>query len=271
MSSPWDIIILGCGRLGGNLKTALESEKLHILGVRRRRVPGDPTFIDLDLDLAQSWDQLAQLPLTQHTVIIAAVTPDARTEDAYRERYVGVSARLRQFQSLSGRRHRVIWVSSTAVFGQQQVGNLDESVQPEPDHWRGHRLREAEQNIEQSKAPTTVVRLAGLYTAESLSRLKEPEFRAQLNPESVSNRIHREDAVSWLSALASSHLAGQRVPQLIHGVDEGSTNYQQIFDRLNGLSSEVQPAVTGRVVRTRYRDRMPALRYPSIDAVISSP
>ena len=92
MSSPWDIIILGCGRLGGNLKTALESEKLHVLGVRRRPVPGDPTFIDLDLDLAQSWDQLAQLPLTQHAVIIAAVTPDARTEDAYRERYVVASA-----------------------------------------------------------------------------------------------------------------------------------------------------------------------------------
>jgi hypothetical protein len=73
-----------------------------------------------------------------------------------------------------------------------------------------------------------------------------------------------------LSALASSHLAGQRVPQLIHGVDEGSANYQQIFDRLDGLSSELQPAVTGgRVVRTHYRDRMPALRYPSIDAVIS--
>ena len=162
-------------------------------------------------------------------------------------------------------------MSSTAVFGQRQVGSLDESVQAEPDHWRGHRLREAEQNIEQLEAPTTVVRLTGLYTAESLSRLKEPEFRAQLNPESVSNRIHREDAVSWLSALASSHLAGQRVPQLIHGVDEVSANYQQIFDRLDGLSSEVQPAVTGRVVRTRYRDRMPALRHPSIDSVISSP
>ena len=92
-------------------------------------------------------------------------------------------------------------MGSTAVFGQRQVGNLDESVQPEPDHWRGYRLREAEQNIEQLEAPTTVVRLTGLYTAESLSRLKEPEFRAQLNPESVSNRIHREDAVSWLSAL----------------------------------------------------------------------
>ena len=71
MSNPWDILILGCGQLGGNLKTVLEAEKIHVLGVRRTKVPNDPTMISLDLETVDSWDQLAQIPLPPHAVIIA--------------------------------------------------------------------------------------------------------------------------------------------------------------------------------------------------------
>jgi dTDP-4-dehydrorhamnose reductase len=228
-------------------------------------------MISLDLDVVDSWDHLAQIPLAPHAVIIAIVTPDARTEAAYRKRYVGISERLRQFASLPGRQHPVIWVSSTAVFGEHQSGLLDESVPVEPDHWRGRRVREAELNIEQIKAPKTVIRFAGLYTVKSLIRLKDPELRKQLNPETVSNRMHREDAVSWLCALARDHLVGETAPQLIHGVDEGSTHYQRIFDVLDGVMSEIQPATTGRIMESRYRDQMPTLRYPTYKSVFSSP
>ena len=97
MSIPWDILILGCGRLGSNLKTELEAEKFRVLGVRRSQVENDATFLSLDLDLPESWNCLANLPLSENVVIVAIVTPDVRTEDAYRQRYVGISARLRYF------------------------------------------------------------------------------------------------------------------------------------------------------------------------------
>ena len=49
LSNPWDIVILGCGRLGGNLKTELEAEKLQVLGVRRTPMPsGFRTLCDLN-------------------------------------------------------------------------------------------------------------------------------------------------------------------------------------------------------------------------------
>ena len=270
MSNPWDIVILGCGQLGGNLKKALEAEKINVLGVRRTLVPDDSTFISLDLDVADDWEQLAQVPLAPNAVIVAIVTPDARTEDAYRQRYVGVSERLRQFVSVPNREHPVIWVSSTAVFGQYQFGVLDESVQAEPDHWRGHCLREAEQNIERIQA-ATVIRFTGLYNAQSLIRLQDQGFREQLNSKAVSNRIHREDAVSWLNALICDYLQKTPVPSLIHGVDMGSASYQQIYDFLDGVSSAIQPATAGRIVNSCYRDRMPALQYPTCEAVVNSP
>jgi len=269
VSNPWDIVILGCGQLGGNLKTELEAEKLQVLGVRRTPMPDDPTCLRLDLDDPDSWDRLCRIPLSRQAVIVTIMTPDTRTESAYRARYVGVSARLRQWASLPGREHPVIWVSSTAVFGQHQIGILDESVPVSPDHWRGQLLWEAEQNIAQIKAPTTVIRFAGLYHAKSLMRLSDPVFRAQLDPETVSNRMHRQDAVSWLRTLALGHYRGEQMPALIHGVDQGSATYRQIFDLLDGANMPLTPATEGRVLATQHGDRMPRLRYPTCEAVLS--
>lgn len=271
MSNPWDILILGCGRLGGNLKTELESEKFRVLGVRRSQVEHDATFLSLDLDLSESWNRLANLPLSENAVIVAIVTPDVRTEDAYRRRYVGVSARLRYFASLLGRGHRVVWVSSTAVFGQNQTGLLDESVLPLPDHWRGILVKEAEDNISEIQVRTTVLRFAGLYTAQSLDRLRDPVMRKKLNPESISNRIHRDDAVNWLRSLVVDHHNHAATPNLVHGVDRGSTQYRQIFDRLDGTRSQIHSAEVGRIITTRYRAQMPALRHPTLDSVLTRP
>ncbi|MBL6737956.1 MAG: hypothetical protein ISP87_05135, partial [Litoricola sp.] len=83
MSNPWDIVILGCGQLGGNLKTELEAEKLQVLGVRRTPMPDDPTCLRLDLDAPDSWNRLCRIPLSQQAVIVTIMTPDTRTEVAY--------------------------------------------------------------------------------------------------------------------------------------------------------------------------------------------
>jgi nucleoside-diphosphate-sugar epimerase len=269
VSNPWDIVILGCGQLGGNLKTVLETEKLQVLGVRRTPMPDEPTFISFDLDAPDSWERLCRIQLSQQAVIVTIITPDARTEAAYRERYVGVSAKLRKWSSFPGREHPVSWVSSTAVFGQHQTGILDESVPISPDHWRGELLWEAEQNIAQIKAPTTVIRFAGLYDAKSLKRLSDPVFRADLDPGTVSNRMHRRDAVSWLRELAVGHYRGQQMPALIHGVDRGPATYQQIFDLIDGASSAFTLPTKGRVIATQLGDRMPRLRYPTCQVALS--
>ncbi len=268
MSNPWDIVILGCGQLGGNLKTELEAEKFRVLGVRRSSVTHDSHFLSLDLDNADSWAEIAQLSLSDRAVIIAIVTPDARNESAYRHRYVGVSERLREFISRSNRELPVIWVSSTAVFGTDQEGHLAEAVSPEPNHWRGDIVREAEHHIEQIQSPTTIIRFAGLYSTQSFTRMTDQDFRTQLNPETVSNRMHRADAVRWLRFLILAHQRKMSVPALVHGVDEGSATYQAIFDVIDGRTRELVTAHTGRVIATQYRDLMPPLSYPTCLAAI---
>ena len=271
MFFPWDIVILGCGQLGSNLKTQLEVEKYRVLGIRRTPVDDDPTWMSLDLDHPEAWNRLTDLPLAKHTVLVAIVTPDERNKEAYQMRYFGVSEYLRQFASSPERNHSVVWVSSTAVFGRHQVGRLDESVRIEPDHWRGDLLAQAERQIMASDALTTVIRFAGLYTLERLLQLKDPAVRSQINPETISNRLHRDDAVSWLMELVLGYLNRKTVPGLIHAVDQGSVPYRQIFELLDGRSTKFKPTFDGRVIDTQYRDLMPELRYPDCASIFNSP
>ncbi len=268
MSNRWDIVILGCGQLGGNLKTQLEAEKMTVMGVRRTPSPDDPTLWAMDLDQPDSWDRLAELPVSDRVVWVGIVTPDERTETAYRHRYVGVASRLRQLASLPGRAQPVVWVSSTAVFGEAQTGLLTEETVPHPDHWRGEVVREAERAIEQISAPYCVMRFTGLYSAASVSRLNTQAMRQALSPTTVSNRMHRADAVAWLAHVVSALHQGHPVPKLVHGVDECPATYQALWDRLDGRSSCLQPATAGRRIATRYRSDLPQLTYPSFDRLL---
>ena len=271
MFFPWDVVILGCGQLGSNLKTQLEAEKYRVLAVKRTPVDYDPTWVSLDLDEPEAWDLLADIPLAKKAVLVAILTPDERTKDAYRRRYFGVSAYLHKFASSPLRQHPVVWVSSTAVFGQHQTGRLDESVAIEPDHWRGYLLAQAEKQIEETEALTTVIRFAGLYNAQSLHRLKDPAVRRRISPESISNRLHREDAVTWLLGLVLSYLNRTMVPKLIHAVDQGSVPYRQIFELLDGQRSKLEMPCDGRIIATKYRRLMPELKYPSYISLFNSP
>ena len=96
-------------------------------------------------------------------------------------------------------------------------------------------------------------------------------MRKKLNPESISNRIHRDDAVNWLRRLVTDHHNHAATPNLVHGVDRGSTQYRQIFDRLDGTRSQIRFAEVGRVITTRYRAQMPELRHPTLDSVLTRP
>lgn len=268
MSKLWDIVILGCGQLGGNLKTQLEQEKYRVLGIRRTPMPDDPTYLSLDLDTVDAWDQLAALPLNPNSVWVGIVTPDSRTPESYRQRYVGVAQRLRQLASLPGRQHPVVWVSSTAVFSDAQSGMLDEITPCEPSSWRGQLVREAEEAIEMMPVAKTIIRYTGLYSAASLQRLLDPRFRAEIQSQTVSNRMHREDAVRLLRFVTESHLNNAPVPELIHGVDTCPATYETIFARLAGQIAALTPATAGRVIVSRYREQLPELRFPSLDQVI---
>jgi len=112
----------------------------------------------------------------------------------------------------------------------------------------------------------SILRCSGLYTADTLLRLKDSSVRSNLNPDTVSNRFHREDAVQWLAALVGAHMKRHPMPALVQGVDQCPLQYRDIFRFLDGEQATLRAATTGRRLDSRFRDQMPVLRYPSIDA-----
>lgn len=190
------------------------------------------------------------------------MTPDQRTPEAYRKRYVEVAQKMRDLSEATDPQMPILWVGSTAVFGEHQ-GCCGESTQPEPDSWRGELLWEAECAFAQH-AQSHVLRFSGLYDQTSMTRLRSPALRAQVSLDAVSNRMHREDAAQWLIAFATALLSRQQMPRVLHGVDQLSVTYQSLFQWLDNPNQPLPAAAQGRRIVTEYADLMPTLWYPTL-------
>ena len=134
--------------------------------------------------------------------MIYIVTPDGRSEKAYRDVYeTGVENLLRHFDSSE---HVIqtpfIFVSSTRVYGQQQGEWVDENAITNPTSNQGKVLLAAEQKFLDHNPHNTIVRFSGIY-----GRSPVPFFMKQKNedgfqhtPPYYTNRIHYTDCVNFL-------------------------------------------------------------------------
>lgn len=263
MSNSWDVVVLGCGKLGGKLKNHLSEKHIHTLGVRRNKNSDQTDYLNLDLVEPASWDHLEQLPFADKVVLVVTVTPDQRTEADYLKSYLEMAKSVQRFINAVHASIRIVWVSSTAVFGQQQLGVLDEGTPANPDNWRGRILLDAENIIAQLSVPHHIIRFSGLYDSQSLLRLSLVETRNKLNPYAVTNRFHRDDAVNLLVYVIESMLSDIKLPTIIHGVDANPTTYQNLFDFLDGRIDTLPVADPGRIIATQFRSLLPALLYPT--------
>lgn len=202
------ILMAGCGRLGQRIGTAL-AEQHHVFGLRRQahRVPLPLTPLQADLlDLASLQ---AQVPAVD-TVIIC-LTPDQYDDRGYHSTFVqGTSNLLRVLEAADTPPQRVVFVSSSAVYGQQAGEWVDETSATAPPRYNGEALLAAEQRLHDSSIPATVVRFSGIYGNDRdgmLSRMRDGSIAP--NPDSgYTNRIHEDDAVGSVCHLVNRDLDG---------------------------------------------------------------
>jgi nucleoside-diphosphate-sugar epimerase len=118
--------------------------------------------------------------------------------------------------------HRVLFVSSTSVYGQQQGEWVDEASLVEPEGFSGRLLLEAEQLLLGSEWPASVVRLSGIYgpgRSWLLNQVRQG-YRVATEPPLYGNRIHAEDAAGLLAFLLQADQRGQALEQVYIGVDD---------------------------------------------------
>src|SRR5690606_1431290 len=147
------------------------------------------------------------------TRLVYLPTPDRRDEAAYRAIFLDG---LRHLLSVLDRQalRRVVFVSSSAVYGAQREGWVDEDTPPVPKGFNGTVLLEAERWLAAQPVPSVVLRLAGLYGPGRLQLLDRPRAGVATvprDPPHWANRIHVDDA-----AAAIVHLLGLPDPQEVY-------------------------------------------------------
>ena len=198
------VLIAGCGFVGGALARRLVSDGHEVFGLRRRPGGTLPRGVaPVTADLAARRER--------HDVpgdldwCVTAISPDARTPDAYDAAYMRATRNLQSLlEAESPALDRWIFTSSTAVYGQESGEWVDEDSSTEPSGFTGRALLAGERIVRQSGVPhPVVVRLGGIYgpgRARLLDRVRAGEADCPPEP-TFTNRIHRDDAAGVLHHL----------------------------------------------------------------------
>ena len=259
------ILIAGLGDLGTGLAEQLLADGHRVSAIRRgSRCPAGVELYSQDL-----LEGAALLPPDPVDLVVIIMTPSEYSEEGYLKAYIRAPQTL--LDTLAGKQPLppVIFVSSTAVFG-DVAGEVDEQTPPRPTRYNGKVLLAAEEELS-IRSHCTVVRFSGIYgpgryrqidKAARLARGEEALPAAQWT-----NRIHRDDCVGLLKNVADGWLAGQEMPPLVIGTDNvGGRNLDvlQWLAQQQGLTLAVpDDAPAGKRIRSQYiRQGHYSLRYP---------
>ncbi len=232
------VLLAGCGRLGQLLAQRLAADGFHVTALRRRKLsgPGIHRSVAADLTNPASLHELDK----GYTAVIYSPTPDKREAEAYRKTFCsGLKNLLRRPILAAG--GRLIFVSSTAVYGQNHGEIVTEDSPTEPTRFNGRILLEAEQLALASGHAGTVLRLGGLY-GNKTSYVVQKLLQGELDSDTLhhwTNRIHLEDAAGLIAHL----LTLPQTPARLNGVDDHPCLRFELFNWLALEAARRLPAL----------------------------
>ena len=233
------VLIAGCGDVGLRVAHRLAARGDQVWALRRRASNMDEPGIHwVQGDLTKP-DSLRALP-RDITQLVFLPAPDARDAALYRAVFVdGLHHVLDAIDSSALR--RVLFVSSSAVYGEHGDAWVDEDTPPDPPGFNGAVLLEAERWLMTQPVSSVVLRLAGLYGPDRLQlieRLRAGMARVPRGTPHWANRIHVDDA-----AAAIVHLLSLADPAPLYvGVDDTPLPLHVLYDQLAALAGAPAPA-----------------------------
>ncbi|MBL3557917.1 MULTISPECIES: NAD-dependent epimerase/dehydratase family protein [Marinobacter] len=202
------ILVAGCGKLGGAIAETL-SGHAEVFGLRRNpdRIPQGVHALGADL---LDREELKSVLPANLDIVIYCLTPSSYDEEGYRNAYVrGLENLVAALGSQTLK--RLMFVSSSSVYAQNDDSWVDESSPTEPARFSGQMVLEGEQTALKSGNPATAVRFSGIY-GPSRPQFLEAVINGRMDPASpapFSNRIHEADAVAVVCHLANLALEGK--------------------------------------------------------------
>lgn len=246
------VVIAGCGDLGIEAGLRFAALGHTVVGLRR-------SIEKLPLEIAgQAVDLSARMPVlpSDTSIVVIAVSPDQRTREGYRATYVdsvrNVAAAIERDCAAAP---RVIYVSSTAVYGVSDGSWVDESTPATPTTETATVLRQAEELLLEGVANSTVLRLAGIYgpgRTRQIDRIRDGAETVAPAPY-FTNLIHRDDAAAAIVHLATMASS----PASIYvGVDDEPADQREVIEFLaRGIGRPVPFERAGGVTDGRGRGK----------------
>jgi len=231
MAGP-SVLIAGCGDIGGRLGSRLCAQGWTVYGLRRSvaHLPAGIVPVSGDLFDARIPEQWPDEPLD---CLVYCATPTARDEAGYRRAYVEGLRHVLSWTERSGQRpQRLIFVSSSSVYGQQQGEWVDETSPANSDGFSGRVMREAEQLALGSGIAASVVRLTGIYgpgRSDLMNRVRQG-YSVAVEPPLYGNRIHADDAAGLLAFLLKADADGVALDSCYIGVDDAPAPLAEVVD-----------------------------------------
>jgi nucleoside-diphosphate-sugar epimerase len=201
------VAILGCGYVGVELGRQLTTAGHDVVGVRRSDAGLDAIeaagFDAVRADLTDA-ASLSAVPDTDW--LVYAASAGGRGVEAARSAYVdGLRTTVETFGERASPPDRLVYTSSTGVYGDHDGGWVDEATASDPATERQRVLLEAERTaLDADPIDGTVVRFGGLYGPD---RYRLEYYLDGPVTEGYLNSIHRDDAAGAVAHLLETDRA----------------------------------------------------------------
>lgn len=267
------LMIAGCGDVGTRLGEILSRDGWNLYGMRRNAAALPPAIHPVMGDLQQAACP-ADWPREPLDYLVYCAAASQHDEAGYRRAYVeGLENVLDWLATHEQRPRRLLFVSSTGVYAQQNGEWVDETAPAEAAAFSGRIMLDAERLALSSGLPASCIRLAGIYGPgrEWLLNQVRQGYRAESEPPLYGNRIHADDAAGLLAFLLRADVEGRELAECYLGVDDQPAPLHEVIDWLRerlgvqhwSEQSRVQRAGSKRCSNARARALGWAPTYPS--------
>ncbi|RLM59613.1 NAD-dependent epimerase/dehydratase family protein [Halobellus sp. Atlit-31R] len=245
-------VIVGCGYIGLELGRQLDATGHEVTGVRRSDAGLDAVAAaGLDAQRADATDPDTLAALPDADWVVFAASSGGRGADAARDVYVdGLRNVVAAYAERSSPPDRLVYTSSTGVYGDHDGAFVDEETPIEPTTEKTRVLAEAERLAREETAAAgidgTVARFAGLYGPD---RYRLDRYLNGPVTEGYLNMVHRADAAGSVAFLLESDLARDDVVLV---VDDEPVDKWAFADWLAAECGE--PAPPKRTIEERLAD-----------------
>ncbi len=248
------VLLVGCGDIAQRLALLLQDD-YRLTGLRRHPQSLPSLISPLVADLCDSHSVSTALADRTFDYVVITLTPGERSEERYRQVYVDGTRHL--LAALQGE-PRLIFVSSTSVYAQDQGELVDESSPAIGSGFSGRCMREAEDLVASSNFASTNVRFSGIY-GPGRERLLNMVREGRVDKSSAaqwSNRIHADDCAGVLAFLikrwqsgtapAPCYVASDNCPVQLGDVWQWLALEMAVANPVGDGSRHTQPATNGK-------------------------